>query len=182
MPVRQRLFVGRECGGIAPSQRLIVHDQMVSRLHLEIRLAPEPGSAYVVDTSTNGTRLNGERIQSSVPVPLATGDRLGLGSIELEFEVPGEVVAERTRQRTTVSQVSISKMIMVVGDIANYSAISQRTSPPNWPGPSTPCSVSCTSCSASREARSATTWGMPSSGCGSSSRCPMPRPWPPISR
>jgi adenylate cyclase len=129
MPVRQRLFVGRECGGIAPSHRLIVHDQTVSRNHLEIRLTPEPGSAYVVDTSTNGTWLNGERIPASVPVPLSAGDRLGLGAIELEFDVPAEVVAARTRQRTTVSQVSIAKMIMVVGDIANYSAISQRTPP-----------------------------------------------------
>ena len=56
-------------------------DTGVSRVHAEIRL--ENGSALLVDLgSTNGTTVNGRRVQSS---PLHDGDRIGAGTTALVF-------------------------------------------------------------------------------------------------
>ena len=54
--------------------RLLVDGPDVSRNHVEIRLEPDAGRAWVIDTSTNGTRLNGVRIERAVPIPLKSGD------------------------------------------------------------------------------------------------------------
>ncbi len=54
-----RLFVGRECAGIRASRRLVIPDPEISRTHLEIRLHAEADQAFVIDTSSNGTLLNG---------------------------------------------------------------------------------------------------------------------------
>src|SRR5262245_36102814 len=85
VPIYDRLYVGREWSGIEPNRRFLVHEPGVSRNHLEIRLDPDRGYASVVDTSTNGTRLNGVRIERGLVVPLATGDRLTVGGVHLEF-------------------------------------------------------------------------------------------------
>ncbi|MBA2331379.1 MAG: DUF3662 domain-containing protein [Actinobacteria bacterium] len=58
-----------------------VPDANVSRRHAELR--EEGGSWWLVDLdSTNGTELNGKRVQRS---KLADGDRIGLGELELVF-------------------------------------------------------------------------------------------------
>ena len=55
-------------------------DTGVSRRHAEVRPGPP---AEVVDLgSTNGTRVNGQRVDSS---PLQDGDRIGVGTSELVF-------------------------------------------------------------------------------------------------
>ena len=58
-----------------------VPDPNVSRRHAELR--EEGGSWWLVDLdSTNGTELNGKRVQRA---KLADGDRIGLGELELVF-------------------------------------------------------------------------------------------------
>jgi Protein of unknown function (DUF3662)/FHA domain len=58
-----------------------VPDANVSRRHAELR--EEGGSWWLVDLdSTNGTELNGKRVQRA---KLADGDRIGLGDLELVF-------------------------------------------------------------------------------------------------
>ena len=58
-----------------------VPDANVSRRHAELR--EEGGSWWLVDLdSTNGTELNGKRVQRA---KLADGDRIGLGELELVF-------------------------------------------------------------------------------------------------
>ncbi len=60
-------------------------DSGVSRLHAEIRL--EGDAAQLVDLrSTNGTTVNGRRVQSS---PLHDGDRIGAGTTALVFRRDG---------------------------------------------------------------------------------------------
>ncbi len=58
-------------------------DTGISRLHAEIRV--DGLEALLVDLrSTNGTTVNGRRVQSS---PLHDGDRIGLGTTSLVFRV-----------------------------------------------------------------------------------------------
>ena len=80
VPVYDRLFIGRECGSIDDDHRLIVRDDTVSRHHLEIRLDVDQDQAFVIDVSTNGTRLNGVRIERATPVRVQPGDRIKVGA------------------------------------------------------------------------------------------------------
>jgi pSer/pThr/pTyr-binding forkhead associated (FHA) protein len=65
--------------GRAPRADFIVEAALVSRLHC--RLTAGASELEVVDLdSTNGTFVNGERIPRAV---LKTGDRLGVGRVEL---------------------------------------------------------------------------------------------------
>ena len=68
-----------------------VPDANVSRRHAELR--EEGASWWLVDLdSTNGTELNGKRVQRA---KLADGDRIGLGDLELVFARDGRAVHER---------------------------------------------------------------------------------------
>jgi len=84
-PVYDWLVVGRECAGIDEGHRLIVEDPAVSRTHLELRLDLDLDQAWLTDHSTNGTRLNGKRLERSIPVRIRPGDRVRLGAVELQF-------------------------------------------------------------------------------------------------
>lgn len=122
----ERLFVGRECTGVDPAQRLLVEDQRVSRHHLEIRV--EPGGAVTVfDTSRNGTWLNGMRLERAVPVALSPGDRLTLGDAQLEF-VGGQAPAPRAFGKSTIIEWDARPMALVAGDVVGYSGLSEGRS------------------------------------------------------
>lgn len=128
VPIRDVLVVGREAT-VDKSRQLLIEDPVVSRRHLEIRLDPDDDVAFVFDTSTNGTKLNGNRIERARDVRLRPGDRVTVGSVVLEFR------AERfqgipTRQgasTSTIKEVKLSRLAMVAGDILGYSTISQYT-------------------------------------------------------
>jgi class 3 adenylate cyclase len=127
VPIFDQLFVGRECVGISERRRLVIDDPEISRTHLEIRLDAASDQAFVVDTSSNGTSVNGVRLERAVLLPLRPGDEIRVGRASLTFSsqrftaVPAKV-AQRTRVR-----ISEAAMVMVVGDIVNYSTISQVT-------------------------------------------------------
>ncbi len=127
VPILGRLFVGRECAGIDRSHRLVLDDPEISRTHVEIRLAPDQDSAYLVDTSTNGTRLNGVQIERAAPVSLHPGDRILVGDTEVEFRSGQFLGRGRHNARKTMRRVSTRQLAMVVGDIIGYSTISQYT-------------------------------------------------------
>jgi adenylate cyclase len=131
LPLIDRLFVGRECAGVDDSRRiLLAEDLAVSRNHLEIRFDPELSRALVVDTSSNGVRVNGIRIERAVGVPLNGGDRIQVGSHVLEFRsatVPTTPTkSERTEHRSTISTATPLTMAMVVGDLINFSTVSEQ--------------------------------------------------------
>ena len=76
---RERIVLGRsqDCD-------ITVNDSSVSRRHAEVRL--EEGVYWVVDLgSTNGTELNGKRVERA---QLEYGDRIALGQSELRFDRP----------------------------------------------------------------------------------------------
>ena len=126
IPIFDRLFVGREWSGVDESHRLLIDDPRASRDHLEIHVDPDQGVAYVIDSSTNGTRLNGVRIERAVPVALASGDVLSVGVVPLEFH--SEMLSNpEARARRTTTQVMNANFVMVVGDIVDFSTSSRLT-------------------------------------------------------
>lgn len=127
--VDQRLFVGRECAGIDDAHRLVIDDPQVSRHHLEIRLEPDRARACVVDSSSNGSRLNRVRLERGAAAALKDGDRIQIGGVELEFR------SERFRSSgsadfgMTMRRSIPSSLVLVVGDVANSTRIAQHTQP-----------------------------------------------------
>ena len=70
--------------GRAPRADFVVDAALVSRLHC--RLTAGATELEVVDLdSTNGTYVNGERVERAT---LRTGDRLGIGRVELAVARP----------------------------------------------------------------------------------------------
>jgi adenylate cyclase len=134
MPVYDWLMVGRECPGVDERHRLVIDDPAVSRTHLELRLDFELDQAWLTDHSTNGTRLNGRRIERSVPVRIMPGDRVRLGRAELEFRSARFAAAAADAaghptipERGTIREVAVMDMVMVVGDIVSFSTIAENT-------------------------------------------------------
>lgn len=127
LPVYDQLFIGRECAGVEESRRFVVDDAEVSRNHLELRLDVDQDKAYIVDSSTNGTRLNGQRIERSMPVLVRSADRIMVGAVAFEFQSEMFRSVVRADPRKTAMRISQATMIMVVGDILGYSTISQYT-------------------------------------------------------
>ena len=132
-PVYDWLVVGRECGGVDERHRLLIDDPAVSRTHLELRLDLELDQAWLTDHSTNGTRLNGKRIERSVPVRIKPGDRVRLGGAELQFRsrrfaaVAGSGALGPAQDLRTIREISVTEMVMVVGDVIGFSTIAETT-------------------------------------------------------
>ena len=127
MPIADRMFVGRQCPGIEPERRVLIEDDAVSRTHLEIRLDLDRNQAYVIDTSTNGSYLNGSRLGRALAEVIRPGDRITVGDTVLEFRSDRFSGAVADDPGSTRSAITSSAMMMVVGDITNYSTISQVT-------------------------------------------------------
>jgi class 3 adenylate cyclase len=128
IPVQDRLVVGRHGADSAdPTRRLEIDHESVSRTHLEIHLYPEQDTAWVVDLSRNGTRLNDSRIERSVPVQLRPGDRLRVGPAVLEFRSERFASSSSVDPHSTVKDLIAGPMVMVVGDVVSFSTMSQYT-------------------------------------------------------
>jgi adenylate cyclase len=127
VPIFDQLFVGRECAGISEARRLILLDPEVSRTHLEIRLDVAADQAFVIDTSSNGTSLNGVRLERAVLLPIKPGDEIQIGNITLTFRSQWFTTVQGFDPRRTRARIGRAAMVMVVGDIVNYSTISQVT-------------------------------------------------------
>lgn len=126
-PVYDRLFLGRECAGIDETRRVLIDEGDVSRSHCELRLDPAGDRAYIVDESTNGTKLNGVRIARAVPVQIKPGDRVAVASRQFEFRSSHFSAVAAANAHMTMMPIRLTTMVLVVGDIVNYSTISQVT-------------------------------------------------------
>jgi class 3 adenylate cyclase len=133
VPVYDWLTVGRECAGIDQRHRLLIDDPAISRIHLELRLDLDLDQAWLTNLSTNGTRLNGQRIARSVPVRIMPGDRVRLGPAELQFRsrrftaMADEEELATDRRAMTLRQVTVMELVMAVGDIVGFSTIAENT-------------------------------------------------------
>lgn len=127
VPIFDQLFVGRECAGISESRRLVILDPGVSRNHLEIRLVGDTDQAFVIDTSTNGTLLNGVRLQRAVMVPVKPDDQIEISGVSLTFRSDRFTAVTTSSVSSTAARIFEETMVMVVGDITNYATISETT-------------------------------------------------------
>jgi hypothetical protein len=66
---------------------VVLADSNVSRRHAEIR--PGPGGRWTISDlgSTNGVRVNGRDLRDGEAAPLASGDHVALGTVDMRFEV-----------------------------------------------------------------------------------------------
>jgi hypothetical protein len=84
---QNRVRVGRG-GEDQPMDLALYTNDEVSREHAVIRRDPATGAFFVSDTSTNGTTVNGKKLQKGVEQPLPERAEIGLGGVlKLEFEV-----------------------------------------------------------------------------------------------
>ena len=87
LPSGERVPIGSRAVTIGrlPDCTITLEDSNVSRRHSEVRAS---GSGYVVADlgSTNGTKVNGARIQGEHP--LRDGDIVSVGSTPLRYEAP----------------------------------------------------------------------------------------------
>jgi adenylate cyclase len=127
VPIFDQLFVGRECAGIAEHRRLVIDDPGISRNHLEIRLDTGTDQAFVIDTSTNGTLLNGSRLERAVLVLIKPNDQIKMGDVALRFRSDRFNAVRENSADFTLTRITEELMVMVVGDITNYSTMSEVT-------------------------------------------------------
>jgi adenylate cyclase len=127
VPIFDQLFVGRECAGISDQRRLVLPDPEISRTHLEIRLDAAADQAFVIDTSSNGTSLNGMRLERAVLLPIRSGDEIRIGDLAMTFRSQRFTAVDTIDPKRTQARIGRAAMVMVVGDIVNYSTISQVT-------------------------------------------------------
>jgi Protein of unknown function (DUF3662)/FHA domain len=83
----KRMPVGPGGAGIGRSREcdIVLQDSNVSRRHAEIR--PSGGDGWTIADlgSTNGVKVNGQRIGSATP--LKAGDEIVVGTVDVRFEV-----------------------------------------------------------------------------------------------
>ena len=98
---RDSIVIGR--GGSAYRADVRIDSSVdVSREHARIRRDPRTGAFFLIDLSTLGTTLNGQRLprgyddadgtkrENGVETPLPSGSRIGLAdTIFLQFDIPG---------------------------------------------------------------------------------------------
>lgn len=123
--VDERLFIGRRCQGVDPLHRLLLEGERVSRDHCHILVDTDLQRATVVDTSTNGTRLNGHLIERSVPIQLRHGDRLSVGQYELEFVAESYLDSGNVDLSQTLRSIEQSRMCVVCGDVVDYTTLTE---------------------------------------------------------
>jgi adenylate cyclase len=126
-PVYDWLVIGRECAGVEDRRRLVIDDPAISRTHLELWLDHDRDQAWLTDRSTNGTRVNGQRMERSIPVQIRPGDRIRLGRVELQFRSRRFTAVATSARPETVREIAVADMVMVVGDILSFSTIAEYT-------------------------------------------------------
>lgn len=104
--VRFPLRLGETILGRSPYCSVVIPDSEVSRTHAVVRLTRE-GPEIQDLNSANGTRVNASRIEE--PCLLVEGDRIGIGSAELEVVRAAPDAYQETRQKPLESTVSSSE-------------------------------------------------------------------------
>ena len=125
VPIIGRLFVGRKSGGASAPTQLLLDDPAVSRDHFELRVDEAEG-VVLVDRSTNGTRVNGRKVEREEPLPLTDGDFVEVGTIRMSFRSleAGDRISDEVR--TAVRAIENAHVATVVGDVVGYTAMVER--------------------------------------------------------
>lgn len=99
---------------------VMLDDPRVSRRHAVVRVAD--GAIEVEDLgSSNGTEVNGAKLEAGTAVALAAGDKVSFGGYETVFSTPGESaktqmgLSGRTQAMTSTPSASPAAAMLVVG-------------------------------------------------------------------
>lgn len=125
VPIIGSLVAGRTCAGASASPHLLLDDPAISRDHFELRV-DELDGVVLLDRSTNGTRVNGRRVQRDEPLPLTDGDFVEVGTIRLSFrslDAPDRISDD---VRALVRAIDHAHVATVVGDVVGYAAMTER--------------------------------------------------------
>ncbi len=125
VPIIGGLSVGRARAGESASPHLLLDDPAISRNHFELRVDPADG-VVLLDTSTNGTRVNGRRVQRDEPRSLTDGDFIEVGTIRLSFRSLDAADRISDDVRAVVRSIEHAHVATVVGDVVDYTAMTER--------------------------------------------------------
>jgi class 3 adenylate cyclase len=100
----------------------LIDDPAVSRDHAEVQVVS--GAAFLVDHSTNGTRVNGRRVERGERVPLVDGDVLAVGGMQLALRAT-EVVIEPDEANRTITAAAVEDCVVLVGDVVGYTRLTE---------------------------------------------------------
>jgi class 3 adenylate cyclase len=123
VPIIGRLFVGRTAGSSRP-QHLMLDNPAVSRLHFELRV--DADGVTLVDQSTNGTRVNGSKLERDEPFALSDSDFIEIGTIRMSFRSLEAADRISDAVRTAVREIERAHVATVVGDVVGYTALAER--------------------------------------------------------
>ena len=110
--------------GRGEENSVVLGDNLVSRRHALLQCT-QGGEYFLVDLgSRNGTLLNGRRV--TAPVTLKTGDRISIGSCEIEFQGPPAIAEDKASFGETMLAVSQRLITVLVADIRDFTGLSRR--------------------------------------------------------
>jgi class 3 adenylate cyclase len=124
--VSDRVHIGRECAGVPAVQRILIDSPQVSRDHAEVQLIG--GAVQLVDHSTNGTRVNGRRVERGERVTLNDGDRLTIGDVQLTLQAP-DLSGDAAESGRTIAVDSVDDYVVLVGDAISYTRLNELHGP-----------------------------------------------------
>ena len=125
VPIVGRLSVGRARAGESASPHLLLDDPAISRDHLELRVDPADG-VVLLDRSTNGTRVNGRKVERDEPLSLTDGDFIEVGTIRMSFRSLDAADRISDDVRAAVRAIEHAHVATVVGDVVDYTAMTAR--------------------------------------------------------
>jgi adenylate cyclase len=130
---RQLSLVNGNCWtvGRGDDNQFVVKDRCISRNHAMIQLT-DAGDRYLIDLgSSNGTFVNGRRV--NIPVTIHDGDTITFGQTEFEFHCPKGtetlgIDSETTIDGTVTSILHLRKLMSVmVVDMRNFTILTRQT-------------------------------------------------------
>ncbi len=123
----QVLEIGRRTGE-GDTRRLVIPAPEVSGHHADI--SPTRHGWTIRDAgSTNGTKLNGDRLTPGREYLLRSGDRIKIAHVDLLVHLPdcdGDITREQEEQEQTHLRINLINATILVGDIRGFTTLMER--------------------------------------------------------
>lgn len=127
--IENRIFIGRICEGAPAEKRIIIDDPDISRDHAMITFSN--GRLSIRDTSSNGTRLNDNRLSPNVEHLLDDTDTLNIGDYAFQVEIYDEDSEDKEPAKLpheTLRLLLEENITHLVADVRGFSKIAQHFS------------------------------------------------------
>ncbi len=128
------LEIGRKPGSPTGPRKLVLPVPEVSSLHAELRPGTE-GWCVRDNSSTNGTRLNGNWLSAGQDYLLKNGDHIKIAQVDLIVNLPesapqrgDDVVREEDEHERTQLHIKLMTATILVADIRAFTTLSEQYS------------------------------------------------------